>query len=329
MRVAKSWRTPLGLAAKAAVSAAVIYAVVGKVDVAGVRGSLATASLPGLGLAFAAFLAIPLLGGLRWWAVLRGLGERAGLGPATAIFSTAIVASQVLPSVAGDGLRVWLAARRGHPVGVAVQSVVFERVFMVITLLALALATAPLLAARTGQSGPVWLFAALLATGLAGLLVLTTADRLPAPPIGLRPWQALVRAAAPARAMMWSRWGVHATATSLLSNLNFVLAAVLLSDALAVPVSALDVLAIMPAVTLATTLPISLGGWGVREGMLVFLLGRVGVPAWEALTLSLLFGAMGLLCGVPGLLAWAMEGWSGELRANQTIGLGCSTARVD
>ena len=87
--------------------------------------------------------------------------------------------------------------------------------------------------------------------------------------------------------------------------------AFLLGQALGVKATGWDFLAIMPAVTLATTLPISLGGWGVREGAFVLLLGRVGVPAAEALSLSLLFGLFSMVSGFPGLLAWA-TGWQGR-----------------
>jgi hypothetical protein len=158
---------------------------------------------------------------------------------------------------------------------------------------------------------------------MAGLGVLATADLLPLPAVGWRPWQATIRAAAATRSLLLSRWGVRAGAVSLLSNLNFIVAALLLAQALGVPVTALDMLAVMPAVTLATTLPISLGGWGVREGLLVLLLGRLGVPAGDALTLSLLFGGFSVLCGVPGLLAWVVLRGSGAgagVRANYQPG---------
>ena len=44
----------------------------------------------------------------------RGMGKHARLLELTAFFSVALVGGQVLPSVAGDGVRVWLASRRGY-----------------------------------------------------------------------------------------------------------------------------------------------------------------------------------------------------------------------
>jgi uncharacterized membrane protein YbhN (UPF0104 family) len=309
MRVAApSWRALAGWFAKGGVSALLAWFVIARFDLSGLRDSLAAASDSALALAFAAFLLIPLLGGLRWWTVLRGLGERCRLGEVMALFSVATVAGQVLPSIAGDGVRVWLAARHGLAVRAALHSVLLERVGMVLALLALALATAPLLTERFGNEGQVWLCAALLAAGLAGLGVLMAADLLPFPARHWRLARGIADTAASTRALVLSRWGFFAAAVSLLSNLHFTLTAVLLGHALGLPASATDFLAVMPVVTLATTLPISLGGWGVREGILVFLLGRLGVPAGEALAFSLAFGAGGVLCGLPGLAAWWLAG---------------------
>jgi uncharacterized membrane protein YbhN (UPF0104 family) len=318
-----SWRTSLSLPAKAAGSLLVAYLIWTHVDLAAARESFAAASPPALALAFASFLVVPVLGGLRWWAALRGLGERGRLGEITAQFSVATVVAQVLPSIAGDGMRIWLAARRGRALRVAVQSVLVERVLTLLALLALALVTAPLLAARTGERAPIWLCAALLAAGAAGLGVVMLADVLPNLAAGSRLARHLRETSATTRALVLSRWGAGLAGLGVISNLNFVLAAVLLGQALGLRASALDFLAVMPVVTLATILPISLGGWGVREGALILLLGRVGVPAADALALSLAYGGFGVLCGLPGAIVWGLLGRGREPVAPPPAALTC------
>lgn len=47
-------------------------------------------------------------------------------------------------------------------------------------------------------------------------------------------------------------------------------------------------LVVIPIIYLSTVLPISLGGIGVREGVMVWLLGRVGVPVADAVLLAFL-----------------------------------------
>ena len=58
--------------------------------------------------------------------------------------------------------------------------------------------------------------------------------------------------------------------------------------------------AVVPMVYLATLLPISLGGLGVREGALVFLLARLGVPTSSAVTLSFLIYLNQVFLGMLG-----------------------------
>ncbi len=295
-----------GFAAKLAVSGVTVWALLRRIDLSSVRASLVGASPAWLALGLAALLLVPVIGGLRWWALLRGLGERGRAGTAVARFSVSALVGQVLPSVVGDGLRVWLTVRAGHRLGVAVRSVLLERVLMVVGLFALALATAPLLAARTGRADIVWLAAALFLASLGGLGLLAAADRIPARAMPWARLRAIAASADETRRALASRWGLLAAGLSLLGHLDFAVIAMLLGAALGVAATPVDFLAIMPAVTLATTLPISIGGWGVREGVLVLLLGDVGVPAGGALALSILLGVGGLLSAVPGTLAWAL-----------------------
>ncbi|CAO5675116.1 MAG: hypothetical protein HEEMFOPI_00998 [Holosporales bacterium] len=56
---------------------------------------------------------------------------------------------------------------------------------------------------------------------------------------------------------------------------------------------------IMPLIFLATALPISFSGWGVREGMFALLLSMIDVKMEEAVALSLLYGIMLLLSTIP------------------------------
>jgi glycosyltransferase 2 family protein len=61
--------------------------------------------------------------------------------------------------------------------------------------------------------------------------------------------------------------------------------------------------AIMPIVYVVTVLPISLGGLGVREGVLVFLLSQTGVPTSDAITLSFMIYINRLFVGgIAGLI---------------------------
>ncbi len=66
------------------------------------------------------------------------------------------------------------------------------------------------------------------------------------------------------------------------------------------------VFAYIPAVAMVQVLPISVGGLGVREGMLALLLHPLGVPTGQAVALGLLWYAMTVVVSVVGAPAFAI-----------------------
>ncbi len=66
------------------------------------------------------------------------------------------------------------------------------------------------------------------------------------------------------------------------------------------------VFAYIPAVAMLQVLPISVGGLGVREGLLALLLVPLGVPTGQAVALGLLWYAMTIVVSVAGAPAFAI-----------------------
>jgi hypothetical protein len=62
---------------------------------------------------------------------------------------------------------------------------------------------------------------------------------------------------------------------------------------------------VAPAVMLLAAVPVSLGGWGMRESAMIVALGLFGVPASEALAVSVAYGLMLLVTGALAALVWA------------------------
>jgi uncharacterized protein (TIRG00374 family) len=65
-----------------------------------------------------------------------------------------------------------------------------------------------------------------------------------------------------------------------------------------------DIIILMPPVFFVSMLPISLSGWGVREGATVFALAILGVSPTDALAVSVSFGFLLLAISLPGILFW-------------------------
>ena len=91
----------------------------------------------------------------------------------------------------------------------------------------------------------------------------------------------------------------------MVASFTGLLAAYLMGEGLGVAIGLPAYIVLVGGSVLLSVLPISLGGWGVREVSMVTLLGGVGASAEQALALSLLWGVLPLLISVPaGLLFW-------------------------
>jgi hypothetical protein len=79
---------------------------------------------------------------------------------------------------------------------------------------------------------------------------------------------------------------------------------------------------LMPPVVLLSGLPISVGGWGVRENAMIAALATVGVGASAATVLSVQLGALVALLSLPGgaLWLWRHMASSHSLAATAAIG---------
>jgi hypothetical protein len=81
----------------------------------------------------------------------------------------------------------------------------------------------------------------------------------------------------------------------------------LLAASLGIGFGLLDALAVLPAVLLISSVPISIAGWGVREGSMVVGLGLLGVGNSDAALVSIFFGVLLLAFGLLGGLVWLLD----------------------
>jgi len=63
---------------------------------------------------------------------------------------------------------------------------------------------------------------------------------------------------------------------------------------------------VFPPAILTAAVPVSVAGWGLREGALVLGFGIIGLPADAALACSLLYGASAVVTGLIGGAVWAL-----------------------
>jgi uncharacterized membrane protein YbhN (UPF0104 family) len=81
-----------------------------------------------------------------------------------------------------------------------------------------------------------------------------------------------------------------------------------ISTAMDVPISGVRELLLVVPVMIAGALPVSFGGWGIREGAMVLALSQLGISAESALAVSVMFGISQAAIGFPGIGFWLAQG---------------------
>jgi uncharacterized membrane protein YbhN (UPF0104 family) len=291
---------------KLALTAVVLGWLLGKIELKLVIATIR--AIPPSALAMTTFLvtAQPLIAALRWHLIMRYLGTPIPLIRTLQVFWIALFAAALLPGgVAGDGIRAWVLARAGTRPSKSVNSVLLDRAVALVGLLLLVAASLPFVDDRIAAASVRFAAAGALAAGIAAAFAIGLSIRLPAR------WQRF-RAARAIANLSNDFWAIctpyrHAFGLTFLSVIAiwcYSLNVFLLVRSLGVPVGVLDCMSLAPLVVLVTTLPISLGGWGLREGSMVGLFGIVGVAPAASLSVSILVGLLSTAVSFPGALVW-------------------------
>lgn len=263
-----------------------------------------------LALCVALLLVQPLVMSLRWWQLLRATGLTVTLANAIRFNWMAIFVNQFLPaSLGGDAVRILLGRTRGLPVTTVTLTVLFDRGFAFLSLFVLILVLVPAVGELVDMQGIIGLAVAVCLIGFAGLALFRY----------LAPHLAALAAARPRTAFLQhyimrisdlaSDWKVMGLALGLSLGVHLLsftaLAAIAQCFGLDVPW--LHLIAINALITLAHVLPISIAGWGVREGAAVLFFAGAGVDSSTALSISLLAGAAFATASLPGAVMWLLR----------------------
>lgn len=250
---------------------------------------------------------------VRWQAVLIALELRTKLRTLLHHYLAGLFVGNFLPStIGGDVLRVRRLAVQNGQGADTFASVVLERLtgMLVLPLLTLsALVVNPGLR-RLGASSKI---AVGLSIGVLVLLVLVLwlvgHPRVGGRLTGTTGWQRFANAVhlGTNRFRRHPRAVLAVVASAFTYQLFMVLAAFLAARALGLEdVGLTAVLAFVPAVAMAQTIPISLGGLGIREGALVLFLHPLDVPTGRAVALGLVIYGLNLTVSLLGAPSFAM-----------------------
>lgn len=303
----KKW---LALGAKIVVSAALIWWLFRDKDLHGEMARVMAADAAPMLAAAGLLLVQVVVVSLRWHFVLTGIGADLPFGQVVRFFYISSFFNQALPaSVGGDAVRVYKAHKAGLGLGPAFNSALLDRVAALVAVVVMMAATLPLLFARIGDPAARAAMAVMIALAVGAVVAMMVLDKLPAV---LHRWRAVrVLAALAADSRRIFMTGAHTPkvmAVAVLGHVVLALSVWSLAAALRIDVGALDCILLFPPVILISSLPVSIAGWGVREGAMVAVFGFVGVPEGAALVLSILFGLMTIAINLPGGALWLAEG---------------------
>ena len=247
---------------------------------------------------------------LRWVLLLRASGIPISTGDAARLFLVSSFVGSFLPAgIGGDAARAYGLSRDAATGSEAIASVAVDRILGVFSIVVMAMvgvmAWAP---AREDWR----IAAAILALTIACSAVFWASDWLRWAIPGAHHDHAIARRVlrlSDAVGRYRGRSGVlaHVMAWSLFVQLLRITQAYFLGRGLGLEVPFSYYLLFMPLGLLMLLLPISISGFGVPQGVIMWLLRPVGVPDPQSFALSTLIVLTGLAGNLPGLWLWLRQ----------------------
>ncbi len=280
-----------------------------------VAASLASANLVLVAVGVLLFWLAMTINGLKWWVLMRA---QAIVVPFKAVLNFTFVGfffNNLLPAnIGGDVMRGYGLARYTDESAGAAASVVLDRIIGLSAYMSVAALAALITVFVTGRSD-LWILAVIAIMVFAALAVVaaTLLSRRVRKLIGrifevsffkaFAPiWASLSQAFEAYRSHSSSlvvAYGIGLTGIATTSMVNYVL-----SQALGGGIPYLHILLFTPLIAMVLTIPISIGGLGLSQGVFPAFYSLVGVAPTHAFSLSVLVSAVQLFCSLPGGVLW-------------------------
>lgn len=294
---------------KLIVSLGLIIFLISQVDFKGIINILKNVDITMVIYAMILLTIQVFIAAIRWQFVLKCQKIMLEYKNTMQILWSGLFFNQAMPSsVGGDVIRGYYLKKQGITLGRATLGVLMDRLFGMAGLVVVVVVSLPLLfelindpIARSGV-----LFIA-LSTSLALFFIFFT-DKLPVNFSHLKVIRGFYSLSQEGRHCIAGHYnGVIILVMSISIHLISVIVVMIIATGLGINVEWSGFLLIIPLVTLMMVVPISIAGWGVREGVMVVGFGYLGVASEAALALSILYGLLILVVALPGGIVWALK----------------------
>jgi uncharacterized protein (TIRG00374 family) len=242
-----------------------------------------------------------LLAAYRWYLVMQPLGFGQNVQFYQRSYFKGHFFNQGLPtSIGGDAVRVVDVARCGFRKREALLGVAIDRGLGLVGLLILNL-VANLFSPELLPAGVMWTLNSLVIGGLVGFAVLVQLRRIAA----LKQIRLLgffyTLSGELAKVLSGWRCSVMQLGLSVAVHLLSLVGIFLIGRSVGVNFDLGTFLVMIPPVILLTLIPVSLAGWGVREGAMIGLFTLIGGDKTAVLSMSILYGLVLIITSLPGL----------------------------
>ncbi len=293
---------------KILISIALLAFIATQVNWGDVSPSFSNMSISGLAWAFIALTFQTLVLGVRWYFIVNTGRQRMDYKKALQITFASLIANfMFLTSVSGLAVRVILTVREKVSLLFALGASVIDRLMTLLALLILAALFMPFAHTYMGKELMIMaasLFATLLVLGL-GLYALSKTH-----------YGSFLKSsrktACTLKYMQTIFTKPHLFSSiimvSLIAQLFYFGAVYILLQGLEIDIKFVQLLTVLPMIALISSLPIGIGGWGVREGAFVYGLGILGIGMEQAFLVSIQVGLLGLVSAtLVGLPTWFIQ----------------------
>lgn len=250
----------------------------------------------------------PVLIGARWYLLLRQYDSSSKYVALTGVTWFAVFANQFLPAgVGGDAVRIYYARHLGNRLGAATASVLMDRIMALVALVLMVIALTPFLPEAIDRRlimalGTLCIVCAVVVTGVYVCVNRAWTVSLRSPLLQ----RLLTLTHYVMRTLSYPGQSILALGISIIIHLLSFVAFTMIARSIGIDADAGALLAITALLTFIQIMPISIGGWGVREVAAVSLLGLIGVAAGPALLASLLLGLAYAVASLPGIIIWGL-----------------------
>ena len=246
---------------------------------------------------------------LRWNGVLKILKIKISYIESLKLLWIGLFFSQVMPSsLGGDLFKGYYLKQKGYTMKNTTLAILLDRIFGLFAMILLVVLLLPLLFSIGLVPLARWSVISIIPLAIFALASLFLIERMPAFISNLKPMQYLIDFVTECRGLIFNKkTGFKLLLLSLFIHFLSIASIIVVSSSITDQVPFMGLILVMPLVIFLMAIPISIAGWGVREGIMVIGLGYVGVSSDLSLAISLVYGFSLLLVSLPGLALWLIR----------------------